>query len=621
MSSLFLEHLMDENAISSSMPLPQKKLFGTCWTSRLERSRPMPLLLQSSQKTRVTTDNLVDRLLALVKPISASGKRDSASRISSAYAYKQHHMHVAVNKEASYHSKTATCIFSCNITRTLRSKIIHLISLTMKQACAKCEANLLANNSSRGHVMDLSLLATKADLERTLKVALASGADFAEIYIENRNADTVRIEDRVVVEASRGILLGAGVRCLKDDRVGYAYIDGFDPKQLLEAAKVASEIVSNGGSTLPVGLPQPQKAKSISSPSIFPVELEAAKKIEIARAAEDGARSFDPRIKEALVTVVDYDKSILVANSDGLFVSDRQVVVSLRVIAIAQEDGLRQRGFKALSGSIGYELFDKEDPHLCGREAAQQAVSLLNADEAPAGKMPIVLGNGRGGVLLHEAIGHGFEGDFIRKKTSVFADRIGEKIASPLCTIIDDGGIPGLRGTVNIDDEGTKPKRTVLVENGILKGFIYDIMNARLVGAEPTGNGRRQSYRYIPTVRMTNTFMLPGDTPVDEIIASVSNGLYAKRIGGGQVDITSGNFVFEVLEGYLIENGRVTRPVRGANLIGNGAEILTKIDMVGSDFEFDPGGGSCGKAGQLVPVGNGTPTLRISEITIGGTKS
>ncbi|MGQ9604093.1 MAG: TldD/PmbA family protein [bacterium] len=469
--------------------------------------------------------------------------------------------------------------------------------------------------------MDLSLLAAKDDLQSALKLALSTGADFAEIYIENRTADTVRIEDRVVVEASRGILLGAGVRCLKNEKVGYAYIDGFNSKQLMEAARIASEIANNGRNPQVIGLAPLERTKPISSPSVFPVQIEAAKKIEIARSAEDGARSFDPRIKEALVTVIDYDKSILIANSEGRFISDRQVVVSLRVIAVAQQNGLRQRGFKAISGSIGYEIFDRDDPNLCGREAAEQAVNLLNADEAPAGKMIVVLGNGRGGVLLHEAIGHGFEGDFIRKKTSVFTDRVGEKIATSLCTIIDDGGIPGLRGTVNIDDEGTQPKRTVLVEHGILRGFIYDIMNARLLGVQPTGNGRRQSYRYIPTVRMTNTFMLPGDTPVDEIIASVKNGLYAKRIGGGQVDITSGNFVFEVLEGYLIENGKITRPVRGANLIGNGAEILTKIDMVGNDFEFDPGGGSCGKAGQLVPVGNGTPTLRISEMTVGGTRS
>lgn len=469
--------------------------------------------------------------------------------------------------------------------------------------------------------MDLSSLITKEDLERTLGIALSTGADFAEIYIENRTADTVRIEDRTVVEASRGILLGAGVRCIKQDRVGYAYVDGFDLGQIIEAAKVASEIAKSGGSLKAVCLTPHERAQSLSNPSKFPIEIEAARKIEIARLAEDGVRSFDPRVREALVAVIDYDKSILIANSEGRFVSDRQVVVSLRVTAVAEQNGSRQRGFKAISGSIGYEIFNSQDPHLCGKEAAQQAINLLEADEAPAGKMMVVLGNGRGGVLLHEAIGHGFEGDFIRKRTSVFTDKIGQKIASQLCTIVDDGGIPGLRGTVNIDDEGTRPQRTVLVENGVLKGFIYDILNARLVGAKPTGNGRRQSYRYMPTVRMTNTFMLPGTTPVEEIISSVRNGLYAKRIGGGQVDITSGNFVFEVLEGYLIENGKITKPVRGANLIGNGAEILTKIDMVGNDFEFDPGGGSCGKAGQLVPVGNGTPTLRISEITVGGTKS
>jgi TldD protein len=297
------------------------------------------------------------------------------------------------------------------------------------------------------------------------------------------------------------------------------------------------------------------------------------------------------------------------------------VLTSLRITTVAEAKGLRQRGFRSLSGTVGYEIFEKESPSDCAKDAARQAIRLLDAEEAPAGRMVLVLGKGRGGVLLHEAIGHGFEGDFIRKNTSLFAGRMGEKIAAEGCTIVDDATIPGLRGTVNVDDEGTPGARTVLVENGVLTGFLFDNHNAKLMNTATTGNGRRQSYKFMPVVRMTNTFMLAGETSPEEIIASVKHGFYAKRIGGGQVDIASGNFVFEVMEGYLIEDGKVGPPVRGANLIGNGAEILKKIDMVGDDFAFDPAGGTCGKAGQGVPVGNGIPTVRFSEITVGGTRS
>jgi len=469
--------------------------------------------------------------------------------------------------------------------------------------------------------MKVNPLIDADNLQAAIKVALEKGADFAEIYAERRLTDTIRIEETVVREASRGLLVGVGVRALKGEKIGYAYTDGLDPQRIIEAAKVAGEIANQGRSVKPVDITDHSVALPNSKPRIYPPDFEGSKKIEIARVADDAARSTDQRISEVLVAVIDFDRTVTIANSEGVFVSDRQVVLSLRITAVAQQNGLRQRGFKALSGTVGYEIFEEQTPEACAREAAEQAVRLLDAQEAPAGKMPLVLGNGRGGVLLHEAIGHGFEGDFIRKKTSVFAGRVGEKIASELCTILDDGSVPGLRGTINIDDEGIAPQKTVLVEEGVLRGFLYDRLNARLVGAEPTGNGRRQSYKYMPTVRMTNTFMLGGSTPVEEIIASVKHGFYAKRIGGGQVDIASGNFVFEVLEGYLIENGKIGAPVRGANLIGNGAEILKKIDMVGNDFAFDSGGGTCGKAGQLVPVGNGIPTVRIAEITVGGTRA
>ncbi len=461
----------------------------------------------------------------------------------------------------------------------------------------------------------------KQDLQKALGAALQGGAGFAEIYLEHRTTDSVRIEEQLVREASRGITLGAGVRAITGDKIGYAYCDGMNPESILEAARVAGEIAAKGGKTPPVNLGTRSQAKPYSVPEIFPIEIEAARKIETARKADAGARQYDPRISAVLIGLYDTDKRFLVANSDGIYVTDRQIITTVRITTVAEDQGMRQRGFQSMSGTRGYEIFADESPGSCARDAARQAIRLLDAEEAPAGKMPLVLGNGRGGVLLHEAIGHGFEGDFIRKETSLFTGRLGEKIAADNCTIVDDGTLPGMRGTINVDDEGTPGGRTVLIENGVLKGYLFDRLNAGLMGVDSTGNGRRQSYKYMPVVRMTNTFMLGGDKEPEEIIASVADGFYAKRIGGGQVDIASGNFVFEVVEGYLIKQGKVGPPVRGANLIGNGAEILSKIEMVGNDFTMDSGGGTCGKAGQAAPVGNGVPTIKVSEITVGGTKS
>lgn len=461
----------------------------------------------------------------------------------------------------------------------------------------------------------------REDIQKALKAALSGGAEFAEVYLEKRITDTVRIEDKLVRESSRGVLAGAGIRAIIGDKIGYAYADGLAVDSMVEAAVVAGEIAAREAATGPVGLPEAKSAVPFSATRIFPLDVDAKKKIETAFAADKGARDRDPRIAQAIVTLIDEDKHILIANSEGVNITDRQILTTLRVAAIAESNGNRQRGFRSLSGRCGYELFERESPGEVGSDASRQAITLLGAREAPAGSMPVVLGNGRGGVLLHEAIGHGFEGDFIRKETSLFAGRIGERVAVDGCTIIDDATVPNARGTINIDDEGTPGQRTVLVENGILTGFIYDMLNARLMNAVSTGNGRRQAYKFMPFPRQTNTIMLGGDTPPEEIIASVKKGLYAKNIGGGQVDIASGNFVFEVTEGYLIENGRVGPPVRGANLIGNGAEVLKKIEMIGNDFALEAGGGTCGKRGQAVPVMDGLPTIKISEITVGGTES
>lgn len=469
---------------------------------------------------------------------------------------------------------------------------------------------------------DLKAICDSDLLEKVLGAALGKGAEFSEVFIEARKSNTVRVEEQMVREAARGTVSGVGVRAIMGEKVGYAHTDVLKPEAMMDAAEVAAEIASRSRGDKVVSLASgPSDAEVFSHPRIYPNEIKAADKIDTAMSADEGAREYDGRISEVLVTLVDTDRSIHIANSEGVFVHDRRIMTTMRVMAVARDADLRQVGGRTLSGTVGYEIFEKESPVEVARDAARQAVTLLEAQEAPAGKMVLVLGNGRGGVLLHEAIGHGFEGDFIRKQTSLFTGRIGEKVATETCTIADDATLPGVRGTLNIDDEGTPGERTVLIENGVLKGFLYDRINAGLMDTVSTGNARRESYRHMPVVRMTNTFMLGGDTPRDEILASVKRGLYAKRIGGGQVDIASGNFVFEVMEGYLIEDGKIGAPVRGANLIGNGAEILKKIEMVGDDFEMDSGGGTCGKAGQGIPVGNGIPTIKVSEITVGGTKS
>ncbi|MFZ1947168.1 MAG: metallopeptidase TldD-related protein, partial [bacterium] len=461
----------------------------------------------------------------------------------------------------------------------------------------------------------------RRDVERALGAALAKGADFAEIFLESDTLESVRIEEQVVREAARGVELGAGVRAISGEKVGYAYTDGADPADIIEAAKVAGEIATGGGRVKVAKLKGLTSAPSYSAPRVLPSTLTPAAKVEIAWATERAARAHDRRIKEVLVALADNERTTLVANTEGTYVTGRRVLTSLRVTTVAEQAGLRQRGFRSLSGTSGYELLEGQAPANLATDAAQHAVMLLGAEEAPAGKMMLVLARAGGAVFFHEAIGHGFEADFIRKKASLFAGRMGERVASEGCTIVDDGTVAGKRGTIGIDDEGTPGQRTVLVEKGMLKSYLYDKLNAKLMGAASTGNGRRESYRSVPVPRMTNTMLLAGAIPPEEILASVKHGFYAKHMGGGQVDVSSGNFVFEVTEGYLIENGKIASPVRGANLIGNGGEILKKIDMVGSDFQHYDGWGTCGKAGQGVPVSDGMPTIRVSEITIGGTKS
>jgi TldD protein len=349
------------------------------------------------------------------------------------------------------------------------------------------------------------------------------------------------------------------------------------------------------------------------------VDLELNSKIELLQRADRSARRYDSRVVEVRAVLANELKHVLVYSSNGDAVSDVQPLTVMQISCIAAAESDRQIGIKGGGGRVGIEFFDTKPPEYFAREAARQAILLLGAADAPAGPMPVVLGPGWPGILLHEAVGHGLEADFNRKKLSAFSGRIGERVASELCTVVDDGTLPHRRGSLNLDDEGNPTGRTVLIENGVLRGYMQDTLSAELTRSAPTGNGRRESYACIPMPRMTNTFMLPGTSTNLEIIRSVHRGLYAVNFGGGQVDITSGKFVFSASEAYLIEGGRITAPVKGATLIGNGPDVLTRVSMVGNDLEFDEGIGTCGKDGQNVPVGVGTPTLRVDEITVGGT--
>ena len=344
-------------------------------------------------------------------------------------------------------------------------------------------------------------------------------------------------------------------------------------------------------------------------------------KIALLKRLDSESRALDPRVEQVFVSLSGSHEVILVMGQDGALHHDVRPLVRLNVSVIVEHEGRREQGSYGGGGRTDYRYFlDGDRASEYAREAVRQALVNLDAEEAPAGSMTVVLGSGWPGILLHEAIGHGLEGDFNRKGTSAFSGRVGEKVASPLCTVVDDGTLPGRRGSLTIDDEGTPTTSTTLIENGILKGYMQDKLNARLMGVSPTGNGRRESYQHLPMPRMTNTYMLAGPHDPEEIIRSVKKGLYARNFGGGQVDITSGKFVFSASEAYLIENGQLTRPIKGATLIGNGPDVLTRVSMVGNDLAFDTGVGTCGKDGQSVPVGVGQPTLKVDSLTVGGTR-
>lgn len=459
------------------------------------------------------------------------------------------------------------------------------------------------------------------DFEKVLDAALGKKADYADLFFEYRRNEGVSLEESMVKNCSQSTANGVGVRVLAESKTGYAFTDDITIENLEIAARTAQYIAQNRSSQAPASVGQGRG----ESHDLYPVktavnDVALERKVALLYEIDKFTRGLDPRIKNVFASIGAEYKVVLVANSQGLVVGDIQPLTRLNVTCIVEENGNRQIGSFGGGGRVEFGFFvDKKDYERYAREAVRQAVLNLSAIDAPAGTMDVVLGPGWPGILLHEAIGHGLEGDFNRKKTSAFSDRIGEIVASELCTVVDDGTIPSRRGSINVDDEGTPTGRTVLIENGILKGYLQDKLNAGLMKMPLTGNGRRESYAHIPMPRMTNTFMLAGDSAPEDILRSVKKGLYAVSFGGGQVDITSGKFVFSASEAYLIEDGKVTKPVKGATLIGNGPDVLTRVSMVGNDLKLDEGVGTCGKDGQSVPVGVGLPTIKIDGLTVGGT--
>ncbi len=457
-------------------------------------------------------------------------------------------------------------------------------------------------------------------MEKILAAAMSRGADFAEVYLERANSTAVLLEEQKVKSAQTGLTLGIGVRVISDGKVGYAYSDDLEDQAVFRAARTAALIAHSGGGA------QSFKVSRSPTPTFYRLDMpladiEVARKADLVVRANRAAHQYDARVKQVMATYADQTKRIWVSNTDGRFAEDTQDLCRLAVRVVAEgKKGERRSGFYGGGGRVSFSYFDTFTPETVAREAARQAIATLGAVEARAGAQTVVLAPGWSGILLHEAVGHGLEADFIRKKTSLFAGKLGQKVASDKVTVIDDGTVANSRGSLNIDDEGNPGERKVLIEHGVLTGFMYDSLNAKLMGERSTGSGRRESFRHMPMPRMTNTYLAPGDDDPEEIIRSVKRGLYCAQFGGGQVDISNGNFVFEVSEAYEIEDGRIGRPVKGATLIGVGPEALKNVSMVGSDPMPDPGLGTCGKDGQSVPVGVGLPTLRIDNMTVGGTR-
>jgi TldD protein len=456
-------------------------------------------------------------------------------------------------------------------------------------------------------------------LQTLLGAKLTGQADYADIFFQHSRHEAWVLEDGLVRDASFNLERGAGVRIVSGDKTGFAYSDDISLETLRQAGGAAAAISRHGGDK-PVRI-EAARAVPARYAALDPLPgWSSEMKVALLKEMDHLARSLDPAVKEVTVSLSGEQDVILVAATDGTLAADVRPLVRFGISVIVEHNGRRERGSSGGGGRVGYDWLRQEGRlETWTRDAVRQALLNLEARDAPAGTMPVVLGPGWPGVLLHEAVGHGLEGDFNRKGTSMFARKMGQQVASALCTVVDDGTLADRRGSLTVDDEGTPSGYNVLIEKGKLVGHMQDKTNARLMGVEPTGNGRRESYAHLPMPRMTNTYMLPGESDPEDILASLERGIYAVNFGGGQVDITSGRFVFSTSEAYLVEKGKIVCPVKGATLIGSGAEVMNRISMVGNDLALDSGIGVCGKDGQSVPVGVGQPTLRVDALTVGGT--
>ncbi len=477
-------------------------------------------------------------------------------------------------------------------------------------------------NSVEQHLLALSEL-DQNHLQKVMSELYQHDIDFADMYFQSSHHESWVLEDGIIKDGSYNIERGVGVRAVSGERTGFAYSDEIGLEALLESAKAARTIASRGGNKK-VSVFKPTQPALVYSSDNPIINMPEAEKIALLTMTDQYIRRTEPAMSQVSVSLSGVYEEVLIAASDGTFCTDIRPLVRLNCSVVIEKEGRRERGSAGAGGRYAYDYFLTDDAGIpeyqrVADEAIHMARINLEAIDAPAGLMPVVLGSGWPGVLLHEAVGHGLEGDFNRKGASTFSGRIGERVAAKGCTVIDDGTLTDRRGSLSVDDEGTPTQHNVLIEDGILKGYMQDKLNAGLMGVNPTGNGRRESYAHLPMPRMTNTYMLGGEYEPEEIIASVKQGIYAPNFGGGQVDITSGKFVFSTSEAYLIEDGKITTPVKGATLIGNGPEAMQKISMIGHDMKLDRGVGVCGKDGQSVPVGVGQPTLKIDELTVGGT--
>lgn len=472
----------------------------------------------------------------------------------------------------------------------------------------------------KASLLDTYFHVSKADLGKVMSAALAKGAEFADLFFEYRITSDLSFEEDIVKSARRGIVQGVGIRAVKGDQIGFAFTEDLSLEKMMEAAGAAAAIASDNNAKVRITGVSDLKVKNLYPIGELATSADLTKKLTFIKEANEAAKAYNPKIVRVSIGFNDEVKHVAYANSDGVYWEDSQPLFMFNTSCIAEDGKNRETGYQGGGGRIGLEYFNKRKASDIAKAAAALAVLNLSAEEAEAGVQTVVLGQGESAVLLHEAVGHGLEADFNYKKLSNYSGRVGEKVASDQCTVVDEGLFENMRGTINVDDEGNAPHSTTLIENGVLRGYMTDRISAKQLGVKATGNGRRQAYNHPPMPRMTNTYLRPGKYSADEILASVKNGIYAKGFTGGNVDITKGDFTFSCSECYKIENGKITTPLKGVTLVGNGPDVMTKVTMVGKDLKFTDGGWTCGKSGQMVPVGMGTPTVKVAEITVGGTK-